>query len=189
MKARAQPTVVAGVVVPHSDGVGTGVRLSLLQASARVRSPEHYAGVGVSLETACLCVVDATARPGYKRSCTRRQNARRSVRSSLAHHPDPGRFHDGRRSRSGRPSDRTRRRADRASLEPFGRPQTAADALFRPGLDHWGLGRRSERHRDLFASGCPVRLRHDLALALHLAADGRHSGDQRQDRTGHGRRC
>jgi transposase len=39
-----------------------GVRLSLLQASARGTTMEHYAGIDVSLESASLCVVDATGR-------------------------------------------------------------------------------------------------------------------------------
>jgi hypothetical protein len=40
----------------------TGVRLSLLQAHHRGTTMEHYAGIDVSLESASLCVVDATGR-------------------------------------------------------------------------------------------------------------------------------
>jgi hypothetical protein len=40
----------------------TGVRLSLLQAHHRGTTTEHYAGIEVSLESASLCVVDATGR-------------------------------------------------------------------------------------------------------------------------------
>jgi hypothetical protein len=40
----------------------TGVRLSLLQAHHRETTMEHYAGIDVSLESASLCVVDATGR-------------------------------------------------------------------------------------------------------------------------------
>ena len=41
--------------------LGNGVRLGLLQASLGT-TLEHYAGIDVSLESASLCVVDATGR-------------------------------------------------------------------------------------------------------------------------------
>jgi hypothetical protein len=41
--------------------LGNGVRLGLLQASLGT-TMEHYAGIDVSLESASLCVVDATGR-------------------------------------------------------------------------------------------------------------------------------
>src|SRR6266550_8343969 len=41
--------------------LGNGVRLGLLQASWG-RTMEYYAGIDVSLESASLCVVDATGR-------------------------------------------------------------------------------------------------------------------------------
>src|SRR5690348_14944867 len=40
----------------------TGVRLSLLQAHHRGTTMEHYAGIDVSLESASICVVDASGR-------------------------------------------------------------------------------------------------------------------------------
>jgi transposase len=56
-----QPTVVAAMAVPQSDEVSNGVRIGLLQAAPR---DDHGAlcGYHVSLESASICVVDASGR-------------------------------------------------------------------------------------------------------------------------------
>ena len=57
-----QPTVVMAVAVPQDDGVGkreSGWACSKHHWGATM---EHYAGIDVSLESASLCVVDATGR-------------------------------------------------------------------------------------------------------------------------------
>ena len=54
-----------------------------------------------------------------------------------------------------------------------------------PGSDHRRLGRRSQRHCDLFPGRRPVRLWAHLDAAVHLSADGGDPGDQRAHRPRH----
>src|SRR5271167_4104739 len=56
-----QPTVVAAVAVPQSEALKTESG-SACSKHHRGTTMEHYAGIDVSLESASLCVVDATGR-------------------------------------------------------------------------------------------------------------------------------
>jgi len=55
-----QPTVVVAVAVPQDDGVGKRSQAGPAPSINRGTTMEYYAGIDVSLESASLCVVDAT---------------------------------------------------------------------------------------------------------------------------------
>src|SRR3984893_14877345 len=61
MGSRAGNRLVAAVAVPQSDGVETEAGPACSKHH-RGTTMEHYAGIDVSLESASLCVVDATGR-------------------------------------------------------------------------------------------------------------------------------
>src|ERR1700730_4173378 len=57
-----QPTVVVAVAVPQNDGVGKRSQVRACSKHHRGTTMDYYAGIDVSLESASLCVVDATGR-------------------------------------------------------------------------------------------------------------------------------
>ena len=65
---------------------------------------------------------------------------------------------------------------------PGGARQVPANS--RPRTDHRRLGRRPQRHRNLFSSGRAVRIRPGLGAVLQLALDVRDPGNQRPHRPG-----
>src|SRR6516225_9986640 len=62
MGSRAGNRLVAAVAVPQSDGVWETESGWACSTHHRGTTMEYYAGIDVSLESASLCVVDATGR-------------------------------------------------------------------------------------------------------------------------------